>query len=143
MYQGLTKDVSSVVGAPWRCGVLTTQGGIAGIGLGRLLGGEHESTLQEWSGGSSPVKAEPHQIVLLLLLSGYIVLEEYLLVKGLTLANFFSLIFVGEMCVFVSCPMNIVTFLQKNGDPAKRVVDFPQERDIPKRNHGNRRGFCV
>ena len=26
------------VGAPWRCGVLTTQGGIAGIGLGRLLG---------------------------------------------------------------------------------------------------------
>ena len=35
-YQSLT--VSSVVGAPWRCGVLTTQGGTAGIGLGRLLG---------------------------------------------------------------------------------------------------------
>ena len=35
---GLTKDVSSVIGAPWRCGVLTTQGGIAGIGLGHLLG---------------------------------------------------------------------------------------------------------
>ena len=30
--------VSSVVGAPWRCGVLTTKGGIAGIGLDRLLG---------------------------------------------------------------------------------------------------------
>ena len=42
--QGLTKDVSSVVGAPWRCGVLTTLGGIAGIGLGRLLGREHAST---------------------------------------------------------------------------------------------------
>ena len=41
MHQGLTKDVSSVVGAPWRCGVFTTLGGIAGIGLGRLLGGEH------------------------------------------------------------------------------------------------------
>ena len=25
--------------------------------------------------------------------------------------------------------MNIVTFLLKNGDPAKRVVDFPLERD--------------
>ena len=35
-YKSLT--VSSVVGAPWRCGVLTIQGGIAGIGLGRLLG---------------------------------------------------------------------------------------------------------
>ena len=35
-HQSLT--VSSVVGAPWRCGVLTTWGGIAGIGLGRLLG---------------------------------------------------------------------------------------------------------
>ena len=33
-----TKDVSSVVGAPWRCGVLTTLGGMAGIGQGHLLG---------------------------------------------------------------------------------------------------------
>ena len=32
-YQSLS--VSSVVGAPWRCGVLTTLGGTAGIGLGR------------------------------------------------------------------------------------------------------------
>ena len=44
--QSLNIDVSSVVGAPWRCGVLTTQGGKAGIGLGRLLGGEHASTPQ-------------------------------------------------------------------------------------------------
>ena len=33
------------------------------------------------------------------------------------------------MCVFVSRPMNIVTFLRKNGETPKRVVDFPQERD--------------
>ena len=42
----------SVVGAPWRCGVLTTQGGIAGIGLNRLLGREHASTPQ--SGVEAP-----------------------------------------------------------------------------------------
>ena len=59
--------VSSVVGAPWRCGVLTTQGGIAGTGLGRLLAREHDSTPTEWSGGSSPVKTAPLQILLLLL----------------------------------------------------------------------------
>ena len=33
------------------------------------------------------------------------------------------------MCVFVLHPMKIVTFLRKNGDPAKRVVGFPRERD--------------
>ena len=33
------------------------------------------------------------------------------------------------MCVFVSRPMKIVTFLRKNGDTPKRVVDFPRERD--------------
>ena len=45
-YQGLTKDVSSTVGAPWRGGVLTISGGIAGIGLGQLFGREHVSTPQ-------------------------------------------------------------------------------------------------
>ena len=49
-YQSLT--VSSVVGAPWRCGVLTTWSGVAGIGLGRLLGREHASTPQ--SGVEAP-----------------------------------------------------------------------------------------
>ena len=52
LYQSLTVDVSSVAGAPWRCGALTTQGGTAGIGLGRLLGGEHASTPQ--SGVEAP-----------------------------------------------------------------------------------------
>ena len=66
------------------------------------------------------------------------------------------------MCVFASRPMKIDTFLRKNADPAKRVVDFPLEkRHIPKQimeivedfdekkvttttvKCGNRRGFCV
>ena len=49
--------------------------------------------------------------------------------KKADLSEFFSLTFVGKMCVFVSRPMKIVTFLRKNGDPAKRVVDFPRERE--------------
>ena len=78
--------------------------------------------------------------------------------KRADLSEFFSLIFVGKMCVFVSRPMKIVTFLRKNGETAKRVVHFPQERDtfrwkssmiLTKKvttttvNPGNRRGFCV
>ena len=75
--------------------------------------------------------------------------------------NLFSLIFVCKMCVFVSRPMKIVTFLRKNGETAKRVVNFPRERDTFRNkimeivrdfhekntsttvNPGNRRGFCV
>ena len=44
-YQGLTKDVSSVLGAPWRCGVLTT-------GWAACLEREHASTHQ--SGVEAP-----------------------------------------------------------------------------------------
>ena len=33
------------------------------------------------------------------------------------------------MCVFVSRPMKIATFLRKNDFLPKRVVDFPRERD--------------
>ena len=52
--------------------------------------------------------------------------------------------FVCEMCVFVSRPMKIVTFLLKSADHPKRVVDFPRERrHSPKQNHGNRRGFLT
>ena len=58
--------------------------------------------------------------------------------------SIFSSIFVEKMCIFVSRPMKIVTFLRKKRDPAKRVVDFPLERDtFRNKNHGNRRGFCV
>ena len=52
-YQSLTVDVSSVIGAPWRCGVLTTWSGVAGIGYGHLLGREHDSTPQ--SGVEAPL----------------------------------------------------------------------------------------
>ena len=45
--------VSSVVGAPWRCGVLTTKGGRAGVGSGHLSRREHDSIHPEWSGSSS------------------------------------------------------------------------------------------
>ena len=40
---------------------------MAGIGLGHVLGRDHDSSLPEWSGGSSLVKTEPSQIGLLLL----------------------------------------------------------------------------
>ena len=48
----LSIDVSSVVGAPWRCGVLTTQSGTAGVGLRHLLRRGHDSTRQ--SGVEAP-----------------------------------------------------------------------------------------
>ena len=36
---------------------------------------------------------------------------------------------VGKMCIFVSRPMKIVTFLRKNDYTPKRVFHFPHERD--------------
>ena len=65
--QSLTKDVSSVVGVPWSCGVLTTWGGIAGIGLGRLLGREHDSTPHNGVEDPRLLKTELLQIVFFLL----------------------------------------------------------------------------
>ena len=50
------------------------------------------------------------------------------MLEGLTLA-IVSLIFSSKMCVFVSRPMKIVTFLRRNGETPKRVVDFLRERD--------------
>ena len=55
--------------------------------------------------------------------------NRIIIVRGADLSDFFSLIFVGKMCVFVSRPLKIVTFLRKNGETPKRVVDFPRERD--------------
>ena len=73
-------------------------------------------------------------------MNDFIILNEYLLLDGLTLAIFFSLIFVCKMCVFVSRPMKIVTFLRKNDYTPKRVVDFHRERDtFRNQNHANRR----
>ena len=55
--------------------------------------------------------------------------KRIIIVRWADLSDFFSFIFVGKMCAFVSCPMKIVTFLRKNDYPPKRVVDFPRERD--------------
>ena len=49
--------------------------------------------------------------------------------KRADLTDFLSSSFVGKMCIFVSRPMKNVTFIRKNGDHPKRVVDFPLERD--------------
>ena len=47
----------------------------------------------EWGGGSSPVKTEPHQIVLLLLLllllNGYIIPKRIIIVRWADLSDFF------------------------------------------------------
>ena len=64
----------------------------------------------------------------MVLLNGYIIPTRIIIVRWADLSDFFRR-FSSEKCVFVSRPMKIVTFLQKNGDPAKRVVDFPRERD--------------
>ena len=78
----------------------------------------------------------------LLLLNGYIILKESLLIKGLTLANFVSLIFVGKMCFCGYTSNDNCHFSSENGETAKRVVDFPLEkRHIPKQNRGICRGF--
>ena len=55
--------------------------------------------------------------------------ERIIIVRWADLSDFFSFIFVGKMCVVVSRPMKIATFLGKNDYPPKRVVDFPRERD--------------
>ena len=55
--------------------------------------------------------------------------KRIIILRSADLSDFVSLIFVGKMCVFVSRPMKFVTFLRRNGDHPKRVVDFPLERD--------------
>ena len=54
-------------GAPWRCGVVTTQGGKAGIGVGHLLGREHASTPRSGVAAPRLFKTEPVHIGLLLM----------------------------------------------------------------------------
>ena len=55
--------------------------------------------------------------------------KRIIIVRSPDLSEFVFVDFRLENVCFVSHPMTIVTFLQKNGDPAKRVVDFPLERD--------------
>ena len=55
--------------------------------------------------------------------------KRIIIVRRTDLSEFFSLIFVGKMCVFVSRQTKIVTFHRKNDYHPKRVVEFPRERD--------------
>ena len=51
-----------------------------------------------------------------------------------------SSIFIGNMCVFVSRPIEIVT-LGKNGETPNWVVEFLRLKDTFQKKHGNRQGF--
>ena len=86
--------------------------------------------------------------------------KRIIIVRWADLSDFF-VDFSGKMCVFVSRPMKIVTFLRKNDYHPKRVVDFHRERDtfrnkimeivedFDEKSYNNngkpgyRRGFCV
>ena len=86
--------------------------------------------------------------------------KRKILLEVLTLA-IFPFIFVGKMCVFVSRPMKIVTFLRKNDYPQNGLLIFlgkethsekkswKSSKILTKKvttttvNPGNRRGFCV
>ena len=72
--------------------------------------------------------AGPRRVVVVVVEWSYY-FKRIIIVRWADLSEFFSFIFVGKMCVFVSRPMKIVTFLRKNVYPPKRVVDFPLERD--------------
>ena len=87
--------------------------------------------------------------------------SERIIIRGADLSDFVSLIVVGKMCVFVSRPMKIVTFLWKNAHTQNGLLIFfgkethsqtkswKSSRILTKTvstttvNHGNRRGFCV
>ena len=55
--------------------------------------------------------------------------ERIIIVRGADHSECFSSIFFRKMCVFVSCPMKIVTVLRENGETPKLVVDFLWEGD--------------
>ena len=89
-----TRDVASVVGVLWKCGVLMREGGIAGIGSGHQLGREHDSTLRSGveapRGATAPSrkKTERLQIRLLLLLFWTRVIQQvYVNILGAKLAT--------------------------------------------------------
>ena len=91
--------------------------------MGRLLGGEHASRVG-WRLLACQNGAFPDCIVGCCC-CGFVVVgwlyysKRIIIVRGADLSEFFSLIFVGKMCVFVSRPMKIVTFLKKKRDPPK------------------------
>ena len=62
----------------WRCGVLTTQGGITKIGFGHLLGREHDSTHQ--SGAEAPRLLSPTDCIFVVLVV-VVVVELFIILK--------------------------------------------------------------
>ena len=87
--------------------------------------------------------------------------KRIIVVRWADLSDFFSLIFVNKMCVVVSRPMKIVTFLRKNDYSQNGLLIFlgkethsetkswKSSRILMKKvttttvNPANRRGFCV
>ena len=66
---------------------------------------------------------------------------RFIIVRRADLFEMFSSIFLSKMCVFVLRPMKLVTFLRKNGDHPKLVVDLFMNKTFRNKNHGTRRGF--
>ena len=80
-YQSLTKDVSFVVGAPWRCGVLTTKDGVGkDLGWATHLGESIQNL--EWGGGSSPVKNEASPDCIVVVFVGVVAVVVDVVVVG-------------------------------------------------------------
>ena len=63
-------------------------------------------------------------VVVVVVVEWLINLKELPLLEEPTSAKTISSIFVGKMCVFVSRPIEIVTFPRRNDDHPNWIVDF-------------------
>ena len=68
--------------------------------------------------------------------------KRIIIVREAGLSENVSSILFGKMSVFVSRPIENVTFHRKTVTHPKLVVDFLLKNTHSKK-HGNRRGFCV
>ena len=70
--------------------------------------------------------------------------KRIIIVRWADLSDFIFRSFSSENVYFCFTSNEIVTFLLKNGETPKRVVDFPTERDTFRNKiMENRREFCV
>ena len=73
--------------------------------------------------------------------------KRIIIVRWADLSDFFSSIFVGKMCIFVSSPMKIATFLWKNGYHQTETKSWKSSMILTKKvttttvNPRNRGGF--